>query len=111
MSVPVIDFKWNEGRNDLQYIKLLELTLENERSINRKAVAKIKELTHISNSEKMELIGCIIDVFEDFLESKGINIENEDKAGEEGEAIIYGGDYDELARGIEAILAETGMLR
>ena len=44
------------------------------------------------------------------LKNEGI-IVVEDKNGEEGEAIIYGGDYDELARGVEAILAEIGMLR
>lgn len=70
-----------------------------------------EEKTKIGDGEKAELIGQIIDAFEDFLELKGITIENDDKTGEEGEAIIYGGDYDELASGIEAILTDAGMLR
>lgn len=59
------------------------------------------------------LVGEIIDVFEDFLEERGINIENPEKAeavadGEdpEGICILYGTDYGELQSYIEGILID-----
>lgn len=48
----------------------------------------------------------IIDLFEDFLEKKGITIENEDKKGDDGEAIIFGEDFDDLMNGIINIFNE-----
>lgn len=45
MSIHVIDFKWEKGKNDIQYIELLEKTLKNEQAITAKAVAKIRELS------------------------------------------------------------------
>ena len=44
MSIHVTDFKWEKGKNDLQYIELLERTLKNEQAITGKSVAKIREL-------------------------------------------------------------------
>ena len=57
---------------------------------------------------KEELVGQVIDIFEDFLENKGVNIDNPEKSEavavatqggiDESEcAILYGSDYDELA--------------
>lgn len=43
-----------------------------------------------------EFAAEIVDIFEDFLDNKGIEIPNEDKEGDEGEAIIYGTDWDSL---------------
>ena len=45
MGIHVTDFKWEKGKNDLQYIELLEKTLKNEQSITAKAVVKIRELS------------------------------------------------------------------
>lgn len=59
MSIHVTDFKWEKGKNDLQYIKLLEKTLENEKAITAKAVAKIRTLS----DEKKELRANVIDEF------------------------------------------------
>ena len=39
---------------------------------------------------------CIIDIVEDFLEERNINIENDEKQDSDNPAIIYGTDYDEL---------------
>ena len=64
----------------------------------------------LSNSDKMELIGCIIDAFEDFLDEKGIVIENPDHTDDDGEANIYGLDYDLLSDKIENILISGGLL-
>ena len=54
-------------------------------------------------------VANIIDVFENFLDKKGINIDNDEKTGEEGEAIIYGSDYDELSNGIINTLKSSGI--
>ena len=55
--------------------------------------------------ERAEFVGRIIDVFEDFLDEKGIVIENEDKEQSgEGAANIYGMDYGRIQSEIEGIL-------
>lgn len=65
-----------------------------------------------------EFVGQIIDGFEDFLESKGISIENPEKqeAVNDGEdpdsiCIIYGTDYGELQSYIESTLINWGLLQ
>ncbi|WP_290233562.1 hypothetical protein [Bacteroides acidifaciens] len=59
---------------------------------------KISE--NMTQSERMELWGCLIDVVEDWLGEKGItadNIPNDDRKDVEDAAIIFGDDYDYLA--------------
>lgn len=51
-----------------------------------------------------EFVGQIIDIFEDFLAEKKVNIYNADKQGEPDEAIIYGNDYDFLAKKIRCLM-------
>lgn len=62
----------------------------------------------VSENEKPELIGQIIDLFEDFLADKNIQIENQEKddpnVEEDTVAIIYGSDYGILQDGLEDIL-------
>ena len=67
--------------------------------------------TKIKDGDLCELVGQIIDIFEDFLEEKGIQIDNPEKEGAVicGEhpddlAIIYGTDYGELQSQIEDTL-------
>ena len=55
--------------------------------------------------EEPEFVGQIVDVFEDFLDGKGITIENSEREGDDDEAIIYGSDYDEIADGIREIIS------
>lgn len=47
----------------------------------------------ISNEDTSEFLGRIIDIFEDFLEEKGIDIDNPEKEEDDEVAIIYGSDY------------------
>ena len=47
----------------------------------------------INNEDTSEFLGRIIDIFEDFLEEKGINIDNSEKEEDDDAAIIYGSDY------------------
>ncbi len=54
--------------------------------------------------DTVEFIGEIIDVFEDFLEEKGVDIENRERSGNVMAAILYGSDYDSLSDSIERVL-------
>ena len=56
-----------------------------------------------------ECVAVLIDTIEDFLESKGVTITNDEKEGAEGEAIIYGSDYDELEKRLQATLEGSGI--
>ena len=52
----------------------------------------------------------IIELFEDFLEEKGIIIENDEKLEDEDASNIYGTDYGYLQSGIEEILISYGII-
>lgn len=65
---------------------------------------------YMTNSERLETLGCIIDIFEDFLEEKGIDIPNDEKEQDDDAAIIYGTDYDNLSDRLEHILIRLGMM-
>ena len=58
-----------------------------------------------------EFVGQIIDIFDDFLESKGIDIPNEDKAQSENPAIIYGMDYGEIQSELESMMMRWHITR
>ncbi len=78
-------------------------------------VSKSNWKVKVNESDIPELLGLLIDSFEDFLESKGISSEmmqnsDIDSAADndtENTAIIYGQDYDSLANSIAAILGIT----
>lgn len=60
----------------------------------------------IADEEMPEFIGQMIDIFEDFLDEKGVTIEHEECDDEDAEGTnIYGYDYDEIADAIRATLA------
>ena len=63
----------------------------------------------LTNSDKMELLGCIVDIFEDFLESHNVNIDNDEREGD-NPAIIYGTHYDEIADKVEKVLINSNLL-
>lgn len=46
---------------------------------------------------------AILDLFEDLLDEKDINIPSEDRVGEEGEARLYGTEYFQLEDGYETV--------
>lgn len=63
----------------------------------------------IGQNDKTELIGGIIDIFEDFLDKKGVTLEPPKKSYEmelDGgtNANIYGSDYDSISDSLEALL-------
>ena len=74
-----------------------------------------KLLPVFDKSDREELIGQMIDIFEDFLTDKKINIPNEERdfnedLEAENSTNIYGSDYDKLAEQIEATLVTWKML-
>lgn len=68
----------------------------------------------LTNSDRMEMLGCFIDIFEDWLEEKGITVEDipneEREEDEDNSTIIYGSDYDLLTSKIESVLINSGIL-
>lgn len=65
------------------------------------------DFQNMSQADRSELFGCLIDAVEDFLEEKGItpsDILNKEREGEDGEAIIFGSDYDNLADRFSEVL-------
>lgn len=66
----------------------------------------------VSIEDRPELIGQFIDLFEDFLDEKGIVIDNPERDEEDAvmAANIYGTDYDNLADGVEEILTRWKLL-
>lgn len=63
----------------------------------------------INTNDKAEFIGNIIDIFEDFLEEKGIDIPNNEKEDSENPAIIYGTDYGILQTDLEDMMERWGV--
>lgn len=70
----------------------------------------IKNLS--TNPDKEEILECLVDIVEDWLDSKGIHIPNEERdmvSIDDGscEGVnIWGKDYDILRDGFEKILSE-----
>ena len=63
----------------------------------------------IGQNDKTELIGGIIDIFEDFLDKKGVTLEPPKKSYEmelddSTNANIYGSDYDSISDSLESLL-------
>ena len=67
----------------------------------------VKKITN--NAEQMAFVGAIVDIFEDFLEEKAIVIPNDDHQGSEGEANIYGSDYDVISDELKKLFRNYGI--
>lgn len=72
----------------------------------------------IERENMPEFIGQIIDTFEDFLEEKGVTLNNPeiDEAIADGQdsescAIIYGTDYGDLQDGLESLFENWGIIQ
>ena len=63
---------------------------------------------NMTQADRCELFGLLIDVVEDFLEEKGItpeDIPNDERDSDsDSDAIIYGSDYDDLANRFSEVL-------
>jgi len=58
---------------------------------------------------KRGVVNDIIDVFEEFLSDKGIEMPNPEKEGHQDAAIIFGSDYDPIEGGIIKIFENLGI--
>lgn len=84
--------------------------------IDRPAVAREVNTRLINAAQKLspgeethEFVGCIIEIFEEFLEERGIDIPNDEKNEDPDASTIYGSDYGELENGITALLVRCGL--
>ena len=62
---------------------------------------------NMTQRERSELFGRLIDVMEDWLDEKGFSpkdFSNNDQVVEEDRAIIYGEDYDRLAEDFSKVI-------
>ena len=69
----------------------------------------------IDCDRKAEFLGQIIDIFEDFLDSKNVCIENNERLDyadddKDGLAIIFGADYDIIRKDLEKMMIQWGIL-
>lgn len=78
MSIHVTDFKWEKGKNDLQYIELLEKTLKNEQAITAKAVAKIRELSAKNKEIRAKAIDDVFDFLKNQRDKKTMKVNFDD---------------------------------
>ena len=71
----------------------------------------------MTSSDKLEFIGQIIDIFEDFLDEKGVKIDNPDRDRDAigdaacGDTNIYGCDYGDLSDRIESTMTNWGFFK
>lgn len=66
----------------------------------------------IDANDRAEFIGQIIDIFEDFLDEKHVEITNPDREQSgDGAAIIYGMDYGFLQSELEEMMMSWGILK
>lgn len=64
----------------------------------------------LTQADKAELFGQIIDIFEDFLHEKKVTFENDERGGTEDAAIIFGSDYDVIVQKLEGILEAWNLI-
>ena len=70
-----------------------------------------KELPPVDkHSQRLETLALIVEVFEDFLERRGIDIPNPDRDEDPCASLIYGMDYAELSDNLEELLVSLGMM-
>ena len=70
-----------------------------------KASDALGKKSPVDSDDVLEFVGQIIDIFEDFLEGKGIQIDNPEKESQDDPAIIYGSDYGDLSDDLKNLLA------
>ena len=70
----------------------------------------------VNDADAPEFVGQIIDIFEDFLDARGVVLKNEERDTDEDldpeeAANIYGDDYDELKDALAKMMSRWGVLR
>ena len=67
--------------------------------------------TRDEHSARLEMLCDIIEVFEDFLDEKGIIIPNDEKTQDPDASNIYGTDYGNLESRLESLLISFGLMK
>ena len=67
--------------------------------------------TDSESNERIQMVGEFIEIFEDFLNEKGIQIPNDEKNEDPFASNIYGTDYGNLESRIEQLLINIGALK
>ena len=68
-------------------------------------------MKRIGANDKAEFLGQIIDIFEDFLEERGVMFPNEERDQDpDNAAIIYGSDYGWLSECLEVMMIEWDLM-
>ena len=67
----------------------------------------IWEVSKEDNNSSMKLAQVIIEIFEEYLEEKGVKINNPEREGDDSTAQIYGTEYGELENKINKVLSGT----
>lgn len=112
-----IDFKFEDGKeisvrinldNQLKILTLdgIRICLLFDTSGAYESKIFIRRFDMQGKHELSEYAACIIDIFEDFLDDRCVQINNAEKEGDAEEANIYGSDYDELMEKITGTLEE-----
>lgn len=66
----------------------------------------------MDNTERLEIISAFIEVFEDFLDERGIDVPNAEKEqSPDSASTIYGTDYGNLSDRIETLLINLGYMK
>ena len=81
-------------------------------NLNERCIGDVESTTTIDkHSERLETLACIIELFEDFLDERGIDVPNDEKEQDPDSAsTIYGTDYGELEGRLESLLIRLGLL-
>lgn len=93
------------------------ITLMDNQGARWNDVKQKGDMIHMTNSDKLEFLGQIIDIFEDFLDEKGIKIDNLDRDRDAiedaacGDTNIYGCDYGYLSDRIESTMTNWGFFK
>ena len=97
----------------LQSIKDMEFTYDEVyKHLPANAYCRVgeKELPYDAHSERLTNLSLIIELFEDFLDEKGIVIPNDEKDQDPDASNIYGTDYGNLECRLEDLLIRLGMM-
>lgn len=63
-----------------------------------------------NRDDALELLGQIIDMFDDFLESKGVDLHNPDREGDDCAAVFYSDDYEHVRGELISMLEGWGIV-
>ena len=65
----------------------------------------------MTHSERLETLALFAELFENFLDERGIVLQNDEKEEDPNASNIYGYDYAELTDRIEELLVQLGMMK